>query len=375
MSSIFDALRSSGGQATIFNAQSNIQAATLSKQMQNSILGEGNKETSRIQAEYDTKVQKQNFEKERWTQHSKLIEDARDIISNNFTRLEGIYSTLDRMLNTINSVELSQNDPESSFRPDGYAATFDSQLKSIYQSADESRVGTNLLNSDSRELDYPISFNGVLSKVVGADIRPSYYITDSDGKRWQVETDTKLLRQYESYPDSPTTPSKVASFNRVDSLVVNSISGDNVTFTTSANTASAETRTGTLTRSGLEILNSWLYGNFTSAEGRDRAREDIAAAKEAIFLEKARYEMVKTTLTYHSDVATSQIRNIRDETIKIQQEGQRKVANVQDELVRKYKAAQSALAQKFSMKASLSALIPSGSSNNPVMQILMDINA
>lgn len=375
MSSIFDALRSAGGQSTIFNANGNIQAATLSKQMQNSILGEGNKETMRVQAEYDTKVQKQNFEKERWTQHSKLIEEARDIISNNFTRLEGIYSTLDRMLNTINSAENSQNDPEASFRPDGYSATFDSQLKSIYQSADETRVGTNLLNSDSRELDYPISFNGVLSKVVGADIRPSYYITDSDGKRWQVETDTKLLRQYESYPNSPTTPSKVASFNRVDSLVLDSISGDDVTFTTSANTASAETRTGTLTRSGLEILNSWLYGNFTTAEGRDRAREDIAAAKEAIFLEKSRYEMVKTTLTYHSDVATAQIRNIRDETIKIQQEGQRKVANIQDELVRKYKAAQSALAQKFSMKASLSALIPSGSSNNPVMQILMDINA
>ncbi|WP_417793396.1 hypothetical protein [Terasakiella pusilla] len=375
MSSIFDALRSSGGQPTIFNAQGNVQAATLSKQMQNSILGEGNKQTLRIQAEYDTKVQKQNFEKDRWTQHNKLIEDAQDIINNNFTRLEGIYSTLDRMLNTINSAENSQNDPDSSFRADGYSATFDSQLKSIYSSADESRVTTNLLNSDSRELDYPISFNGVLSKVGGADIRPSYYITDSDGKRWQVETDTKLLRQYDSYPDAPTSPSKVASFNRVDSLVLNGISGDDVTFTTSANTADAVTRTGTLNRSGLEILNSWLYGNFSTSEGRNRAREDIAAAKEALFLEKARYAMVKTTLNYHSDVATAQIRDIRDETLKIQQEGQRKVADVQDELVRKYKAAQSALAQKFSLKASLSALIPSGSSNNPVMQILMDINA
>ncbi|WP_417789273.1 MULTISPECIES: hypothetical protein [Pseudomonadati] len=375
MSNIFDALRSSGGQPTIFNAQGNVQAATLSKQMQNSILGEGNKQTLRIQAEYDTKVQKQNFEKDRWTQHNKLIEDAQDIINNNFTRLEGIYSTLDRMLNTINSAENSQNDPDSNFRADGYSATFDSQLKSIYSSADESRVTTNLLNSDSRELDYPISFNGVLSKVGGADIRPSYYITDSDGKRWQVETDTKLLRQYDSYPDAPVSPSKVASFNRVDSLVLNGISGDDVTFTTSANTADAVTRTGTLNRSGLEILNSWLYGNFSTSEGRNRAREDIAAAKEALFLEKARYAMVKTTLNYHSDVATAQIRDIRDETLKIQQEGQRKVADVQDELVRKYKAAQSALAQKFSLKASLSALIPSGSSNNPVMQILMDINA
>ncbi|WP_417795040.1 hypothetical protein [Terasakiella pusilla] len=375
MSNIFDALRSSGGQPTIFNAQGNVQAATLSKQMQNSILGEGNKQTLRIQAEYDTKVQKQNFEKDRWTQHNKLIEDAQDIINNNFTRLEGIYSTLDRMLNTINSAENSQNDPDSNFRADGYSATFDSQLKSIYSSADESRVTTNLLNSDSRELDYPISFNGVLSKVGGADIRPSYYITDSGGKRWQVETDTKLLRQYDSYPDAPTSPSKVASFNRVDSLVLNGISGDDVTFTTSANTADAVTRTGTLNRSGLEILNSWLYGNFSTSEGRNRAREDIAAAKEALFLEKARYAMVKTTLNYHSDVATAQIRDIRDETLKIQQEGQRKVADVQDELVRKYKAAQSALAQKFSLKASLSALIPSGSSNNPVMQILMDINA
>lgn len=375
MSSIFDALRSSGGQTTVFSAQSNVQAATLSKQMQNSILGEGNKETARIQAEIDTKVQKQNFEKDRWTQHSKLIEEAQDIISNNFTRLEGIYSTLDRMLNTINSAENAQKDPESSFRADGYAATFDSQLKSIYTNADESRVTTNLLNSDSRELDYPISFNGVLSKVVGADIRPSYFITDSDGKRWQVEPDTKLLRQYESYPDTPTSPSKVASFNRTDSLVMDSIAGEDVTFTTSANTAGAETKTGTITRSGLELLNSWLYGNFSTSEGRDRARADIAAAKEALFLEKSRYEMVKTTLTYHSDVATAQIRDIRDETVKIQQEGQRKVADIQDDLVRKYQAAQSALAQKYSLKSSLSALIPSGSSNNPVMQILMDINA
>jgi hypothetical protein len=364
----------SGGASTIFNARRDISSAQLTNQMQSGMLGRANEKATVIQAEYDSKIQKNDFVKERWEQHKKLVEEASDIVSNNYTRLEGLYSTLDSMLNTINASEQAQNDPDNSFIPDGYAATFDSQFRSLYNSANESRT-TNLLNSDTREIDYPISFNGVLSKIIGADVRPDYYIEDSDGKHWQLEADTKLLRKYDSYPNDVTDPGEVSTFSSPDSLVLNSLTGDAISMTVSANTANAKTVTGTLKREGTEVLNAWLYDNFTTSDGRDRARDDIKSAMEVIFLEKSRYEMVKTTLNYHDEVSTAEIRNLRDKSLALQAEGQREVADMQDRVVREYQAAQSALAVKFSQKASLSALIPKSSVSSPIMQILMDINA
>ena len=63
-----------------------------------------------------------------------------------------------------------------------------------------------------------------------------------------------------------------------------------MTITVFAGTTAAKTFTGTVTRDGLGVLDSFLYDGFKTAAGRGRALKDLRAAKATIDAELARFE-------------------------------------------------------------------------------------
>ncbi len=63
-----------------------------------------------------------------------------------------------------------------------------------------------------------------------------------------------------------------------------------MTITVFAGTPAAKTFTGTVTRDGLGVLDSFLYDGFTTAAGRSRAFDDLRAAKATIDAALVRFE-------------------------------------------------------------------------------------
>ena len=75
---------------------------------------------------------------------------------------------------------------------------------------------------------------------------------------------------------------------RLDSI--DKFDPDKVTVTIFPGTTAAKTFTGTVTRDGLGVLDSFLYDGFATAAGRSRAFEDLRAAKTTIDRELTRFE-------------------------------------------------------------------------------------
>ena len=119
--------------------------------------------------------------------------------------------------------------------------------------------------------------------------------TTSEKNRTVIFSDhaTGVLRQEDPLkePFAPPLPANFVDITRdvrLDSI--DKFDPDKVTITIFPGTTAAETFTGTVTRDGLGVLNSFLYDGFTTAAGRGRAFEDLRAAKATIDAELVRFE-------------------------------------------------------------------------------------
>ena len=81
-----------------------------------------------------------------------------------------------------------------------------------------------------------------------------------------------------------------SEFGDVKLESIDKFNPDKVTLTFFPGTTSEESFTGTLSREGLGILNSFMYDSFSSAAGRNRAFNDLRAAKTTISSSLVRFE-------------------------------------------------------------------------------------
>jgi len=293
-------------------------------------------------------------------------------IGNVINRIKSIRFGLDNLLSTLTK---ANQDEEIDANASGYQSAFDSIVNGLRKTAESTNDSPNLIGRiGTQSLKYPLNISGVTQSVTGTYLGTDYYITDADGKRWQPERGSKLLRQYDDYPKDPST--KVANLDtglRLDSLVDN-----NLSFTTRPDTAGAETfAVATLHHEGVRVLDVWLYDGLATADGRTCALADVQAAKDAINLELSRYEIVRSTIGYYGCKTELTVNGYQAETETLLIEQARAIGEAQADLQRQLQAANSNLAQSIAMKAGYARIFQGfiTSRNNPLISALIDINA
>jgi len=301
--------------------------------------------TQQIENTFQSKVNSIELDAGRWKRIQGDIDNARGEIVDSYNRAKTVLRYVNDMIRDINKAE--QNSGDSGFNAAGYAAALDSRMRTLNAKVQDARSpDINLLDKFETDFTFPVTPTGSNATVSGNFIGTDYYIVDSDNNRWQPDFQAKNLKQYSVYPDTPT--SKVGNF--ATGLRVDSISGDTITFTVGPDTASPESFTGTMHRSGLKLMSSWYYDGLASSDGRTRALTDLGEAKEALTLEVNRYNTSLATTDFYSNIADTAIRGFRTETNDILLEQAAEVGKAQQELGAQYKNATGSIGQSLAMK-------------------------
>jgi hypothetical protein len=195
------------------------------------------------------------------------------------------------------------------------ATHFDITLAYLSNVAGQSVDDPNLLSStESENFKFLTSKNGQVISLNGSNLRTGYSISETtttigndftslgpNPNRIFSDIEYGVLRHEDPLRDPFSTKLPSFSGNFV-SVFKNSDLGDvqldsidkfdpnKVTITFFPGTTSKNSFTGTISREGLGILNSFLYDSFTSAAGRNRAYNDLRTAKTSIDENLLRFE-------------------------------------------------------------------------------------
>ena len=187
------------------------------------------------------------------------------------------------------------------------AVQFDITLAQLSGVAEQTSDNPNLLNSSSNtDFAFLTIKDGRVVTLSGAELGTGFTITETrtafgtdftitEKNRTFIFSDheARVLRQVDPLKEPFTAPlpanfAAISRDVRLDSI--DKFDPDKVTVTIFPGTTAAKTFTGTVTRDGLGVLDSFLYDGFTTAAGRSRAFEDLRAAKTTIDRELARFE-------------------------------------------------------------------------------------
>ena len=197
------------------------------------------------------------------------------------------------------------------------ASHFDITLAYLSNIAAQTADEPNLLSSSSgEEFKFITTMDGRFISLNGANIGTGYTITDNKtmigsdytslgSNRNIVYADHEygVLRHKDplmgkfSNKFSPLPGDFVSIFGHVSLDKIDKFDPSKVTITFFPGTSSADSFTGTVSREGLGILNSFLYDGFTTAAGRNRAFVDLRAAKTSIDKELFRFEGALSSAT------------------------------------------------------------------------------
>lgn len=193
------------------------------------------------------------------------------------------------------------------FKSGDNAVQFDIILARLSRVADQTGAAPNLLNSSSgTDFAFLTTEDGRVVTLSGAALGTGFTITETrdtfgaelstSGKNRTVifsDHDANVIRQVDPLKESFTAPLSanfVDIFKDIRLDSIDKFDPNKVTITIFAGTTAAKTFTGTVTRDGLGVLNSFLYDDFATAAGRGRAFKDLRAAKATIDAELARFE-------------------------------------------------------------------------------------
>jgi len=298
-----------------------------------------------IEAKHDKVVHDADFKADRWKRVQKNIGAASSALAANIGNLKSIKSKLDAMLSAVNKAD--QRADQEGFDPSGYAMSFDALLKSVSASTADKGRNINLIGKRDVTLDYTVDIYGRQESVSSVSLDNDYYIIDSNGDRWVLNREAGNIKRYTSYPDEPT--SDVGGFP--DGIRLNSVDGDdNISFTIAPDTASPQTFSGTLYRSGLNVMDSWYYEGLGTADARDTAVSDIHSARTAIKLEIARYESQFSLAQFYEERATGEIKGLREDKNEALLTKAKEVGAAKDRLIKQFEAAQNAMQMSSNLK-------------------------
>ena len=244
-----------------------------------------------LNAGFQQKVNSINLDADKWLDIQEDIKDAVVFLDKVVKRLETIRGHLDDMLST--AFKARDGDTHSAWT---YPIKFDVSLRGLIATAEDQGGNPNLLGSaQHRSFTYKSNDIGETETVSRSFLGSDYYITDSTGKIWTRDRSSFLLRQRDA-----TTGAKTGEFAALTGgLRLDSLSGSAITFTTAPDTTDSTTYTGTLSTSGLDVLDAWLYGNLESSADRQRAEDDLHSAKNTVDLHLARLRSALATARFY----------------------------------------------------------------------------
>lgn len=343
----------------------NIQNQLLLKQLRGFFESKVNKQSAVLLGRFNAQLNTVSREAEPWRAFKEdLVEPLRQV-NRLVSRLESIRKTLDSLLKTLNT---ASTDPEADANASGYAAAFDSQLKSIRGYAESTFDLPNLLGKDEQaRLSFPITPTGNVTQTInGTYAGTDYHIVDENGNRWQPERKTKLLVEYVSYPetegDTKVALETGAKLDAFDSET------DAITFTVNSATAAVETIDGTVVREGLGVLDSWLYAGLASQGDRDRALADIEAAKDIVDLEIRRYKVAATVVQFHSERAETNIGALDKQRDALLFERGKELSDGKDALDRQFSIAQQALISNINFQKNYALFFKADQNNTQALR-------
>jgi hypothetical protein len=221
-------------------------------------------------------------------------------LSNVVDRIKTIRRLADKL-----TAEVSKADR---FKSGDNAVHFDVILARLSRVADQTGAVPNLLNSSSgTDFAFLTTEDGRVVTLSGAALGTGYTITETGDNAFGAQLSTtgknrtvifsdhqaRVIRQVDPLKEPFTAPlpaNFVDIFKDVRLDSIDKFDPNKVTITVFAGTTAAKTFTGTVTRDGLGVLDSFLYDGFKTAAGRGRALKDLRAAKATIDAELARFE-------------------------------------------------------------------------------------
>ncbi len=302
---------------------------------------------------YNTKINSIEREQAQWKTVSKDVGEATTKLSSTIGRLRQVLTKIDAMMNSVTQAGIQKD--EGGFDSDVFAASFDAQYRSLSKALEESSAQPNLLGSAEPTMSYRISPTNEMNSVTGTSINGDYYIIDSDEKKWVLDRDAGTLKRYDSYPDEPT--STVGSLQGGISL--DSLSGDQITFTIAPDTASPETFSGTLHSDGLPVYDTWFYDNLASEDNRSEAMEALESAKAIVKYQISRYETEFAVAQFYEERANDATSGLNSEKNTTLIEKATAVGEAQEEMNRQYEAAINRVATAAKMQNNFTNLFKS----------------
>ncbi len=323
--------------------------------------------TQVINGAHQQAIGRLNRNVEKWLAIKKSVGSAASTIHATVGRAKAILGKIDSMILNVNKAGQPTNGTTNTAM---YAASFDAFIKGIQSDAGNTRMSPNMIGQSEPKLTYKTSPSGTTGSVQGAFIGNDYYITDSAGKRWVPNRAAKNLKRYDNYPNGAT--SKVGAFD--GGLRLDSISGDAITFTIAPNTATPETFSGTLSRKGLRIMDSWYYNGLATDADRQKAITDLKSARAAVSLEVQRYQLGASTATFYENRVNAEIKGIKSKVADEMIARATELQDAQAKLSREFQTTQSIVAQSLALKNEYARML-SPIVNDKLTQALLNVVA
>jgi hypothetical protein len=240
---------------------------------------------------YTTKINLLNERSSKLTDLKFSITEGQKAIEASTEKFKEIDSILFDMKTYVEKAEANPDDS------DYYAYLHNEAIKKLNKLTDKASFGeTNLIGNNGRanfretfatnSKALKVSESGSTLTLQGVYLGTDDYITDSDGNKWLINRTSDSIQAYTSYPKEAVNEEVSLSGFTLDSF---DDSTDAVTFT-----VDGVQYNGTVTRGGLGVMNKHLYEDFGTADGRQRAADDIAAARSKLRTNMALLESQKT---------------------------------------------------------------------------------
>jgi hypothetical protein len=361
------ALVSRGKTATVLTPTVATDYATtiLLSQLSDQSVKALNLKTEAVSAEYGSKINAANRELVQWQDVSKELEAAVSFLSEAVGRSKRVQKYANDMITQAYSARNGDSTSATT-----YASLFDSLNRSLQSEAGSSSQNPNLLGSvTQRSYTYTIDISGATETVTRFSLASDYEIVDNTGATWKKKSDSpSILRQY----DSSGAPTGLYG-NVTTGLRLDSKSGSSINFTYLPGTGDEQSFSGTLTTSGLDILDSWLYEGLATTAGRTRALSDVHAAKGTIDAQVARLEGALATAKFYRDSAginAVALKTEADSQLLARSEALKLLA---DEQSRQLKVQQTAVNNSALVRKQYFRMLAAASAYNKFTRALIDV--
>jgi hypothetical protein len=258
------------------------------------------------------------------TQQQSLLAGRRDRVTNTVTVVKQALTQSNTISSNLNYLQDQLDNLESgTITASQFATIWDNTTRLINNSAGagatlskdtnggyvlQNLIGTTSRSSFSTQtLFAPYNADGQVVQIDGSYLGTDWYLTDGSSVTWNSNTgflgsDAQSATLTGS--DGTTSSTSGITFTSFDS------STDTATFTLDNGTTSVS---GTVTRGGLGLLDSFLYGGFdtnVASDALDRAQADLNSAQATLYDAQASFRDSLNTLQSRADLFDTQIQGL-----------------------------------------------------------------